>query len=167
MGKTTKRLSGEKSANAARFGAELARLRGRRGLSQQEAADAVGITNGQQIGRYERGERLPDPELLISIARTFRMSLDTVLLGQERELRTDGSGNAPSGRVEGDANVPAPIREAQGRVEFIFHTFGEGSVQWSALVKFLEAIAPIAPVPRTVVTASRPGGRARRGSAQN
>lgn len=60
------------------FGAELRRLRQRMKLTQQAAADALGVKQASVSG-WERGPDLPRVERLESIARKYG--------GDERRLR--------------------------------------------------------------------------------
>lgn len=59
------------------IGARLRDLRKEAGLSQKEVADAIGATPSA-IGMYERGERVPNDENKVSLARLFDVDLMAV-----------------------------------------------------------------------------------------
>jgi transcriptional regulator with XRE-family HTH domain len=60
------------------FAARLVALRKHKGLTQQGLAEATGI-HVQQIKRYEAGTSEPSAEALKKLARTLRVSTDTLL----------------------------------------------------------------------------------------
>lgn len=62
----------------ASFSDMIAYLRKKRGLSQQEFADATGLTRSA-VGMYETGKREPDFETLERIADFFNVNMDTLL----------------------------------------------------------------------------------------
>lgn len=61
-----------------KFSENIAILRERYGLNHTEFTDAAGI-NRTSFWRYEKGERLPNTEILIKIANTFHVSTDWLL----------------------------------------------------------------------------------------
>ena len=52
--------------------------RKRRGLTQQQLADIVGVSN-VSLSNYERGAQMPDILTLTKIANALRISVDTLL----------------------------------------------------------------------------------------
>ena len=62
----------------AQFDKILKLLRNERQLSQQELADALGISKSY-INMYERGERQPNFEVLETIADYFNVDIDYLL----------------------------------------------------------------------------------------
>lgn len=62
----------------AQFDKILKLLRNERQLSQQELADALGISKSS-INMYERGERQPNFEVLETIADYFNVDIDYLL----------------------------------------------------------------------------------------
>lgn len=60
--------------DAKRIGETLKDLRVRKGMTQQEIADAVGVSPSAW-GMYESGERVPRDEIKISIANFFKKSV--------------------------------------------------------------------------------------------
>ena len=63
---------------AQRVGAHLQAERVQRGMGQAPFAALLGI-HCQQYQRYEHGERLPHPEILVRMARRLNVSLDAWL----------------------------------------------------------------------------------------
>jgi len=69
------------------FGSKLKQLRIDKGLSQPQLAERIGISKGM-ISAYENTSRYPSNDILIKIARVFRVSTD-YLLGVERNKTID------------------------------------------------------------------------------
>lgn len=59
---------------------KLKELRLKKGVTQQEVANAIGCS-ANNYARYERGDRWPDRETLISLSDYFSVSCD-VLIGR-------------------------------------------------------------------------------------
>lgn len=66
------------------LGERLKKSRERKNLTQQDAADFMGISNGTLSG-YERNYRDPDTETLLKMARLYNVSPDFLLSGEEME----------------------------------------------------------------------------------
>src|ERR1022692_4651954 len=64
------------------FNVRLIQLRRELSLTQQALADAVGI-HVNQIRRYEAGTAQPTLDALISLARALRVSLDSLVFGED------------------------------------------------------------------------------------
>lgn len=64
-----------KSSEALAFGRMLKELRKRRGLSQKELADAIGV-HYLQISKYETGSYFPTVGNVIEIAKTLQIGID-------------------------------------------------------------------------------------------
>ncbi len=69
-----------------KFGEVLKELREKANLTQEELGHALHVSIST-IYNYEHNTRSPSPEMLITIANKFHVSVD-YLLGRERELRT-------------------------------------------------------------------------------
>ena len=63
------------------LGRRIASLRRKAGLSQAELAERLGVSPSA-VGMYEQGRREPSCDILIALAREFRVSLDYLLTGQ-------------------------------------------------------------------------------------
>ncbi len=59
------------------FSAKISHLRKAKGLTQEELAKILGVTN-QAVSKWERGECCPDIELLPQIAEVFKCSIDSL-----------------------------------------------------------------------------------------
>jgi transcriptional regulator with XRE-family HTH domain len=66
------------SITAAAFGKRLKELRTKRGWSQQQLADRIGM-GVAQINRYERGRSQPTLEAIQKLTTAFRISADELL----------------------------------------------------------------------------------------
>ena len=67
--------------NAEILGNRLFELRKEARLSQEEFADKIGVSR-QAVSKWERGEALPDTDNLITIAKLFKVSLDSLILNE-------------------------------------------------------------------------------------
>ena len=72
------------------FGNRLKTIRIKKKLTQQQLADLLGLTKSV-ISAYENGLRYPAYDVLIKIARIFKVSTD-FLLGVEIKREIDTSG---------------------------------------------------------------------------
>ncbi len=72
------------------FGCTLKALRLRKNMTQAQLAQKLGLTKSV-ISAYETGLRLPSYDVLIHIARIFKVSTD-YLLGVESKTNIDLSG---------------------------------------------------------------------------
>ncbi len=75
---------------------QLKGLRAEHHLTQQQLADALHVTR-QTVSNWERGANLPDIETIVTIATTYHVSLDELILGKDggsemkEKLVRDGS----------------------------------------------------------------------------
>jgi transcriptional regulator with XRE-family HTH domain len=70
------------------FGQRLKALREKRGLTQQELAEAT-KTDWTQISRYERDVNLPTADRVVALARALRVSPNALLLGTRGEEKIE------------------------------------------------------------------------------
>lgn len=83
----------------------LKELRAEHHLTQQELADAPGVTR-QSVSNWERGKNLPDIETIVCISEICGISLDTLILGKDgksemkEKLVRDGADGAREQRFE-------------------------------------------------------------------
>ena len=59
----------------------LCKLRKEHGYSQEQLADALGISR-QAVSKWERGEASPDTDNLIALARLYGVTVDEVLFNK-------------------------------------------------------------------------------------
>lgn len=89
-------------------------LRQEHHLTQQELADALGVTR-QSVSNWERGKNLPDIETIVCISETHGISLDTLILGKDgksemkEKLVRDGADGAREQRFELAAAMGASV----------------------------------------------------------
>lgn len=72
------------------FGNRLKKLRKQHNLTQKQLASLIGVKNSI-ISFYELGDRIPSPQIVVSLALVFHVSTD-YLLGVQREESIDISG---------------------------------------------------------------------------
>ncbi|MDN5344587.1 MAG: repressor LexA [Clostridia bacterium] len=80
------------------FAARLKFYREKKGLSQQELADALGVSRSA-VTKYEAGERFPDEAILLKIANVLGCSLDSLMGRNDR--------SAPGGIYKESDILPA------------------------------------------------------------
>lgn len=66
------------------FGERLQDLRRRAGMSQDTLAERLEVSR-QAVSKWERDEAMPETEKTIRIAKVFGVSLDSLLLGEEKK----------------------------------------------------------------------------------
>lgn len=66
------------------FRPRLARLRQTHGLTQDELATAVGLSN-RMVAYYEREDALPPGQVLADLARPLKVTTDDLLAGTDQE----------------------------------------------------------------------------------
>lgn len=80
----------------------LYELRKKKGLSQEALAEKLGISR-QSVSKWERAESSPDTDNLIALAKLYGVSLDDLLLGEEKEEKpTEDQTFQESGEDEAD-----------------------------------------------------------------
>lgn len=67
------------------FSEHIKAIRTERGLTQEEFAGRLAVTR-QAVSNWENGKNLPDIEMLILIAGEYDVSLDYLILGENREV---------------------------------------------------------------------------------
>jgi transcriptional regulator with XRE-family HTH domain len=65
------------------FGPRLRALRDKRGLTQEDVAQAIGATL-MMISRYERGVHLPTAERIVALAQVLHVTADALLSGDRK-----------------------------------------------------------------------------------
>ena len=87
------------------IGAFLAVLRKANGLTQQQVADRLNVSN-KTVSKWERDESLPDITLIPALAEMFHVTSDEILRGQRME---------PAERTEKEQEKQAGKTRAQAR----------------------------------------------------
>lgn len=72
------------------FGRFLYALRKRKGWTQTELADKLGVTN-QAVSKWENGDSFPDTGLLVPISELFGVSVDELLKGKYGDCAADSN----------------------------------------------------------------------------
>ena len=72
-----------------KIGNQIALLRKSKGLTQNELGERVGVSF-QAVSKWERGESLPDITLLPDLAKVLETSIDSILLGSEKQVEYKG-----------------------------------------------------------------------------
>ena len=93
---TFERFFEQERSCAVDFGSVIKRVRRELGLTQDEMGAKLGVTR-QAVSNWENDRNLPDIEMLVTMARTFDLSLDELILGGKdmnnmtQKLIDDGS----------------------------------------------------------------------------
>ena len=101
----------------AQFDKILKLLRNEKNMSQQELADALGISKSS-INMYERGERQPNFEVLETIADFFNVDID-YLLGRTNKTTKIINPNTIAAHFDGDEYIPEELDEIKAFAEFV------------------------------------------------
>ena len=101
----------------AQFDKILKLLRNEKNMSQQELADALGISKSS-INMYERGERQPNFEVLETIADFFNVDID-YLLGRTNKTTKIINPNTIAAHFDGDEYTPEALDEIKAFAEFV------------------------------------------------
>ena len=72
--------------DAGKTGAYLAALRRARGMTQQEAAEQLGVSN-KTVSKWENGAGLPDITVLPALAELYGVTADDILAGDTLRAR--------------------------------------------------------------------------------
>lgn len=92
-----------------KLGEKLAALRKQRGLSQMDAAEALGVSR-QAVSRWEVGASSPGTDNLLALSKLYGVSLDTLVgdaepgAAPEAEPKAPGAETAP-GTQEAEAQL--------------------------------------------------------------
>lgn len=71
-----------------KFGAFLKQLRKEKGLTQEQLAEQLRVTN-RTISRWETGANLPDIDILIELSDFYEIDIKELLNGQRRSLKAE------------------------------------------------------------------------------
>ena len=101
----------------AQFDKILKLLRNEKNMSQQELADALGISKSS-INMYERGERQPNFETLETIADYFNVDID-FLLGRTNKTTKVINPTTIAAHFDGDDYTEEEMNEILKFAEFV------------------------------------------------
>ncbi|WPD17983.1 XRE family transcriptional regulator [Thermaerobacter composti] len=87
--------------------ARLRRARARAGLSQQEVASKLNVTQ-QAVSSWESGTRRPDPDVLVQLAKLYRVPV-SYLLGEPEPPASGGAAQRPRELPPGVEGVPVRL----------------------------------------------------------
>ena len=68
------------------FGENLVSLRKRKGVSQEQLAEVLGLTR-QTVSKWELNQSTPDLQYIVHISEYFNVSLDYLIKGEESTLK--------------------------------------------------------------------------------
>ena len=101
----------------AQFDKILKLLRTEKNMSQQELADALGISKSA-VNMYERGERQPTFEILESIADYFNVDID-YLLGRTNKTTKIINPNTMAAHFDGDEYTEEELNKIKEFAAFV------------------------------------------------
>ena len=82
-----------------KIGARIKELRKRHDVTQEQLADALGVTN-QAISKWENENGYPDIEYITVIAKFFGVTTDYLLgYGHNANLQKTGDGSVPKNAI--------------------------------------------------------------------
>ena len=87
-----------------RIGSFLKELRKERGLTQEQLAETLGVSN-RSVSRWETGTNMPDFDLLMQIARYYDVTVEEILDGERREKTADLESDAALQKVADYGNM--------------------------------------------------------------
>lgn len=71
--------------NVVKFGSFLKELRKENGLTQEELAEKLGVTN-RSVSRWETGTNIPDIDILIYLSELYCVDLKELLEGERKKM---------------------------------------------------------------------------------
>lgn len=74
--------------NQQKIGAFMRELRLDKGLTQEQLAERLGVSN-RSVSRWENGNNLPDLSLLLELAKLYGVGVDEILDGNRKETHMD------------------------------------------------------------------------------
>ena len=93
----------------------LYELRKKRGLSQEELAEQLGVSR-QAVSKWERSEASPDTDNLIALAKIYNLSLDELIYGESSEKRKADASEESS--ASGNEDFHTEIGKPKSKVKF-------------------------------------------------
>lgn len=109
------------------LGETIHRLRTDRGMSQEELAEALGVSR-QSVSKWENGASVPDLDKLVGMSRLFGVTLDQLVCGEARgpESETAAEEPAPARKPEPESGSGLSAgRRAAGVVLLVLGLLGQ------------------------------------------
>lgn len=99
------------------FSENIRYLRSKLGVSQQSVADSINITRGR-YAKYEDDANSPSPEILVSISRYYKVSIDLLLTVDLKKYSIDDILNLPDNRIV----LPIKVgKTGENKIEIVPH----------------------------------------------
>lgn len=74
--------------NQQKIGGFLKELRNEKGLTQEQLAEMLGVSN-RSVSRWENGNNMPDLDLLIQLAKYYDVGIEEILSGERKAETMD------------------------------------------------------------------------------
>lgn len=114
---------GGRKMNTEKVGTNIATLRKRKGITQNELGERIGVSF-QAVSKWERGETLPDITLLPDLAVILETSVDFILLGSEKV--TEYKGKVSVSDIKKGLNCIKNAGEYLGKGNIIYRALLDG-----------------------------------------
>lgn len=125
------------------IGSFIAALRRANGLTQQELADKLNVSN-KAVSRWERDETLPDLTLIPAIAEIFGVTCDEILRGERKALpETAAVGGTDPEDIETDARAEARAAQKSERRAAAIVDRALSRFKTSAVISFALALVGV------------------------
>lgn len=99
------------------FSENIRYLRGKLGASQQSVANAINITRGR-YAKYEDDANNPSPDILVSISRYYKVSIDLLLTVDLKKYSIDDILKLPDNRIV----LPIKVgKTGENKIEIVPH----------------------------------------------
>ena len=102
------------------LGENIYNLRGKRGWSQSDLSDALGVSR-QSVSKWENDTSTPDLDKLIKMCEIFDTTLDELVFGKKEEIKEEStsSGTTPQG-TESHTKTKIQYRMMIGVISLMF-----------------------------------------------
>ncbi|UPQ77073.1 XRE family transcriptional regulator [Chryseobacterium nepalense] len=118
------------------FSENIRYLRSKLGVSQQSVADSINITRGR-YAKYEDDANSPSPEILVSISRYYKVSIDLLLTVDLKKYSIDDILNLPDNRIV----LPIKVgKTGENKIEIVPHKGKMGYLTGYNDPEYIEAL---------------------------
>ena len=101
-----------------KIGGFLRELRGERGLTQEQLAEMLGVSN-RSVSRWENGRNMPDFDLVLQIAHYYDVSVEEILDGERRAESADSGSEKALQKVADYGNAEKLVYSGRVRMLLI------------------------------------------------